>query len=308
MCRAVVILGPTAVGKSEVGLVLAELWGGEIVSADALQAYRGLDVGTAKPTVEERRRVRHHLLDFLEPEEPYSAGRFAELARRAIGEIAAQGVVPLVVGGSGLYLRALLGGLAAIPEVPAEVRRRLEGRLAGEGLAALRAELERVDPVAAARFSDGDPQRTLRALEVFEATGRPLSRWWEETGEPPLAADVIGLTLPRALLYDRIAGRVRRMLEGGWTEEVERLLRSGLSADCPAFQAIGYRELVRHARGEWSLEETVEVIVRRTRQYAKRQMTWFRRMPDVVWIREVDLDDRVASIRRVLPNRFAGAR
>lgn len=300
MLRAVVIIGPTAVGKSEVGLVLAERWGGEIVSADALQAYRGLEIGTAKPSVEERRRVRHHLVDFLDPEEPYSAGQFAERARGAIEEISARGAVPIVVGGSGLYLRALLEGLAPIPPVPVDVRRRIEARLAAEGLPALRRELARVDPAAAARIADGDPQRTQRALEVFEATGRPLSSWWREAAELAVPAQVFGLTLPRALLYDRIAGRVRRMVEMGWVDEVERLLRSGISRTCPAFQAIGYREVARHLDGEWPVEETVEVIVRRTRHYAKRQMTWFRRMPDVVWIEELGLDDRIASIQRVL--------
>lgn len=299
MGQTVVILGPTAAGKSDVGLALAERWGGEIVSADALQAYRGLDIGTAKPSVEERRRVPHHLVDFLEPEEPYSAGRFAALAREAVEEIEGRGAVPIVVGGSGLYLRALLEGLAPIPPIPDEVRLRVAERLAVGGLPALRRELERVDPVAAERIADGDPQRTQRALEVAEATGRPLSSWWREGAEPLGAAASFGLTLPRALLYDRIAGRVRRMLEMGWVEEVERLLRSGISPTCPAFQAIGYREVARHLDGEWPLEEAVEIIVRRTRQYAKRQMTWFRRMPDVVWIDQLGLDDQVASIERV---------
>lgn len=299
MGRTVVILGPTAVGKSDVGLALALRWGGEIVSADALQAYRGLDIGTAKPSMEERRRVPHHLVDFLEPEEPYSAGQFAALAREAVEEIEGRGAVPIVVGGSGLYLKALLEGLAPVPPIPDEVRRRVAERLAVEGLPALRRALERVDPVAAERISDGDPQRTQRALEVVEATGRPLSSWWREGTEPLVAAASFGLTLPRALLYDRIAGRVRRMLERGWVEEVERLSRSGLSPTCPAFQAIGYREVARHLDGEWPLEEAVEIIVRRTRHYAKRQMTWFRRMPDVVWIHQLGLDDRIASIERI---------
>lgn len=308
MRQPVVILGPTAVGKSELGLALAERWDGEIVSADALQAYRGLDIGTAKPTAEERRRVPHHLLDFLDPAERYSAGQFAALARQAIGEIEARGAVPLVVGGSGLYLRALLEGLAPIPPIPAAVRRRVEARLADEGLEPLRRELERVDPTAAAQIPAGDSQRTMRALEVAESTGRPLSSWWREAGEPPVAADVVGLTLPRALLYDRVAGRVRRMLEQGWDVEVERLLQCGVSPSCPAFQAIGYRELARHVCGEQTLEEAVEATIRRTRHYAKRQMTWFRRMAGVVWIEELTLAERLASVRHVLSGLRESAR
>ena len=285
MARVLAIVGATATGKSALALELAGPLGGEIVNADALQVYRGFDIGTAKPTPEERRRVRHHLVDILEPHETFSAGEFARRARRAIVEIEGRGGLPLLVGGSGLYLRALLEGISPIPEVDPELRRRLRQRLESEGIEPLRAELQRLDPATAERLAPGDSQRLLRALEVGLGTDRPLSSWIAEKprGDGGIAAWWIGLTLPRALLYDRVAARVGRMLAQGWVEEVGRLLAAGLDPSMPAFQAIGYRELARHIAGERTLEESSERIIQATRRYAKRQLTWFRRQPDVAW-------------------------
>ena len=286
MDRVVAILGPTAVGKSWLGLELAEKLGGEIVSADALQAYRGFDLGTAKPSIEERRRVPHHLVDILEPEEPYSAGEFARLASAAIGEIRHRGRRPLVVGGSGLYVRALLDGISAIPPTSEKVRDELRRQVESDGgLSALFARLEELDPATAQRLSEGDTQRVIRALEVALSTGRPLSEWLAEdpTGPGGLQSVRLGLTLPRTVLYDRIAERVRVMIEAGWVDEVEGLLREGYDPKLPAFQAIGYRQLTSHLEGEMSLEEAVSAIVRATCRYAKRQMTWFRREHSIFW-------------------------
>jgi tRNA dimethylallyltransferase len=282
----VVVLGPTATGKSALGMTLARRWGGEIVNADALQVYRGFDLGTAKPTLAERREVRHHLIDVLEPSRRFSAGEFARLARRAIEDVRGRGAVPIVVGGSGLYLRALLEGMSPIPRGDADLRRRLDERLEEDGLEVLYRELGERDPETASRLAPGDRQRILRALEVLEASGRPLSEWIREApfGERRLDALRIGLTLPRSILYDRISGRVEQMLEGGWVEEVEKMLKQGIEPTVPAFQAIGYRQLVRYLAGEWTLEEAVADIVRATRQYAKRQMTWFRKEKDIRWI------------------------
>ena len=279
------IVGPTAVGKSAVALELGGPLAGEIVNADALQVYRGLDVGTAKPTVEDRRRVPHHLLDILEPSEPFSAGEFARRARRAIEEIRGRRRLPILVGGSGLYLRALIEGISPIPAIEPTVRDELRSRLASEGLGALRGELLRLDRATAERLAPGDSQRLLRALEVALGTGRPLSSWIAEApvGGGGIAAEWVGLTVPRGLLYDRISVRVGRMLADGWVDEVRRLLTSGLSPSAPAFQAIGYRELAGHLAGEATLEEATERIVRATRQYAKRQLTWFRRQAAVRW-------------------------
>lgn len=294
----VVVLGPTATGKSALGLFLAERLGGEIVNADALQVYRGLDIGTAKPTTEERARVPHHLVDVIEPSERFSAGEFARLARAAITGIRARGRRPVVVGGSGLYLRALLEGISPIPPGDHEVRRRLLGRLEGEGLATLHEELRRRDPATAARLLPGDGQRILRALEVVESSGTPLSEWIARRpyGRERLRAVRLGLTLPRALLYDAIERRVARMVERGWVEEVRHLLSRGLSPAAPAFQAIGYRQLARHAVGDWSLERAQEETVGATRRFAKRQQTWFRKEPDILWLDAREVEREPATV------------
>lgn len=288
------LVGPTATGKTALALDLAGPLGGEIVNADALQVYRGLDIGTAKPGPEDRRRAPHHLIDVLEPDEPFSAGEFARRARAAIEEIRARHRLPMLVGGSGLYLRALTEGISPIPAVDPELRPRLRARLASEGPEPLRDELARLDPVTAERLAPGDSQRLVRALEVALGTGRPLSVWIEEkpVGDGGIEAVWIGLTLPRSLLYDRVAVRVEGMLAAGWVDEVRGLLEAGLSPSLPAFQAIGYRELAGHIAGEATLEEATERIVRATRQYAKRQMTWFRRQPGVAWF---DADDTSPS-------------
>lgn len=296
------LVGATATGKSALGMALAERLGGEIVNADALQVYRGFDIGTAKPTLEERARVRHHLVDVLEPRERYSAGEFSRRARAAIAEIQGRGRVPVVVGGSGLYLRALFEGISPVPPGDVEVRAELRRRLDAEGLPALRAELERLDPETAARLAAGDTQRILRALEVALTSQRPLSSWIAEKpfGAQRVEAIRIGLTVPRGILYDQIAGRVVRMLESGWLEEVSGLLARGLSPDLPAFQAIGYRQFVRYLEGDGSFDEAVAETVKATRRFAKRQETWFRREPDVTWLSAQELEGRILQVLELL--------
>ena len=292
------IVGATATGKSALAMALAERLPGEIVNADALQVYRGFDIGTSKPSAQERARVPHHLIDILDPHEAYSAGEFVRRAREAAGQIQGRGRVPIVVGGSGLYLRALFRGISPVPPSDPEIRGELQRRLEEEGLAALRAELERVDPETAARLTAGDTQRVLRALEVARVSGRPLSSWIAEQpfGKTGIAALQLGLTLPRSILYDQIAGRVARMVEEGWVEEVARLLSNGLDPGLPAFQAIGYRQLVRHLEGEWSLDQAIGETVKATRRYAKRQETWFRREPDVTWFSAQGLDRHLFNV------------
>ncbi|HEY0514029.1 MAG TPA: tRNA (adenosine(37)-N6)-dimethylallyltransferase MiaA [Thermoanaerobaculia bacterium] len=302
------ILGPTATGKSELAMALAEELRGEIVSADALQVYRGLDIGTAKPGPADRARVPHHLIDVLEPHEVYSAGEFARRAHLAIAGIQGRGRLPIVVGGSGLYLRALFQGISPVPPGDPEMRRELRERLAAEGLPALRAELAVLDSKTAARLAAGDTQRVLRALEVARVTGRPLSSWVEEQpfGTQAIAAVRVGLTLPRGILYDRIAGRVAWMMEAGWLGEVAGLLRQGLSPRLPAFQAIGYRQLVRHLEGDGSLEPAVAEIVRETRRFAKRQETWFRKEPEVTWFSAQELKRQIPGVLRHAKHRGLG--
>jgi len=285
MPAVLAIVGPTAVGKSALAMAVAERVGAEIVSGDALQVYRGFDVGTAKPSLAERSRVPHHLIDILDPTERFSAGRFATLARAALAEIARRGRPAVVVGGSGLYLRALLEGIAPLPPANPALRAELDRRLETEGLPALRSELAGRDPATAARLGAADRQRILRALEVVLSTGRPLSSWLADRpfGLEPLPARRVGLTLPRTLLYDRIETRVRRMIDAGWLDEVRGLLARGVPREAPAFQAIGYAQWVRHLAGDLDHEDALRRIVVATRRYAKRQETWFRREADVEW-------------------------
>ena len=283
--RVVAIVGPTASGKSALALAFAEAVGGEIVNADALQVYRGFDIGTAKPSLEERRRVPHHLIDILDPGERYSAGEFARRARAALAEIAGRRRTAVLVGGSGLYLRALWSGIAPMPPIDTLVRARLLERLETEGLPALYAELVRLDPPTGARLGNGDTQRILRALEVAVATGETLTSWIARRpfGSEPVAMYKVGLTLPRGVLYDAIAARVQAMVRAGWLEEVRALLAGGVNRDSPAFQAIGYRQWVDWLEGAGRFEETMQKVVTQTKRFAKRQETWFRREGGIDW-------------------------
>ena len=303
--RVVAIVGPTAVGKSALALELAEAFAaegapGEIINADALQVYRGLDIGTAKPAAEEQRRVPHHLIDILDPEERYSAGQFAERAREAIDDIEGRGGTPIVVGGSGLYFRALFSGLSPIPPGDPKVRAELEERLAREGLEALQAELLTLDPATAERLGTGDTQRVLRALEVARVSGRPLSEWIarQPFGSRELPVTAVGLTLPRSILYDRIESRVARMFEAGWIDEVRELIERGISPESPAFQAIGYRQIAGYLRGLMNREEAMVDIARSTRRFAKRQLTWFRKEKKVCWF-SIDKDNEGPSVSQI---------
>lgn len=298
--EVIAIVGATATGKTALGVRLAQAWDGEVINADALQVYRGLDIGTGKPTHEERAGVTHHLLDFLDPREPFSAGAFVQAAVPVLEDIAGRGRLPIVVGGSGLYLRALFEGLSPIPAVPSGVRERLDIEHARLGLEALYDRLDGVDPVTAKRLAPGDSQRILRALAVAEGTGRPLSDWQALPPVPQTAIEPlrIGLTLPRSILYDRIAGRVREMLRRGWVEEVEALLDVGIEPGAHAFQAIGYRQIVAFLSGTMTLEEAIEDIIRATRRYAKRQETWFRKEPAVEWIPALDTEAHIPSLLR----------
>ncbi|MEM9292333.1 MAG: tRNA (adenosine(37)-N6)-dimethylallyltransferase MiaA [Acidobacteriota bacterium] len=296
--RVIAVVGPTATGKTALGIEIAERVGGEVINADALQVYRGMDIGTAKPTAEERARIPHHLIDILDPEERYSAGEFARRAQIAMEEIAGRGKWPIVVGGSGLYLKALLEGLSPMPPRDLKVREELELELATEGLPAMVEKLRQVDPPTAARLLSGDTQRVLRALEVERSSGRPLSAWIADQpmGQEPLPALKIGLTLPRKLLYDRIDQRVDLMEKAGWVQEIRELLEAGHSASAPAFQAIGYRQLIRYLRGKWSLTEALSDTMRTTRRFAKRQITWFRKEHGLHWIPAQRLEPRLSQI------------
>jgi tRNA dimethylallyltransferase len=278
-----VLVGSTGAGKSEVALALAERLGGEIVGADSRQIYRGLTVGTAAPSERDRSRIPHHFVAFLDPGEVYSAGRFGREARAVVAGIESRGRTAIIVGGSGLYLRALLDGLFEGPARDAEIRARLHARLREEGLPALRKELGRVDPEALSGILPGDPVRVIRALEVWLLTGRPISALRRERPATRFAAPVFGIRWPRDLLAERIEARVRAQMAAGFLEEARWLMEQGLPEDAPGMRTLGYAQLLRHLRGGPSLEEAVREVVLRTRQLAKRQETWFRRLPGIVW-------------------------
>jgi len=302
MVPVVVIVGPTATGKTHVALEIAGACRGEIINSDALQVYRGFDIGTAKPSSLERAGIRHHLVDILDPQEPYSAGQFARLARQAIEDIRSRDHLPIIVGGSGLYLRALLQGISPLPEIDPAVRRQLREDLERQGLERLYKELQKVDHLTAINLHSTDSQRVLRALEVLRSTGKPLSSWIREKpfGAHEMVSCQIGLTLPRSILYDRIAARVGAMKEQGWLTEVEQILASGVRLSDPAFQALGYRQLGSHLRGEISLDEALRETIQATRRFAKRQMTWFRKEQDITWFDALELRSSVDEIMAFL--------
>lgn len=296
--RVIVILGPTAAGKSDVAVRLARRIGGWIIGADSIQVYRGLDAGSSKPPVEARREVPHALIDVADPVEPFSAGRFARLAREAIRAARSAGHVPIVVGGTGLYLKALLEGIAPMPPRDEGIRGALHARADAEGLAALHGELERRDPATAARIGRRDRQRIVRALEVLELTGIPLSGHIESRrfGVSRIPAMKIGITMERALLYRRVDERVERIFAAGIVEEVRGLLASGVPPGANALKALGYREVASLLRGEIDLPATIGLVKRNTRRYARRQIIWFRREQGVVWFDAGTLDpDEIAA-------------
>ena len=293
MTRVLCIVGPTASGKTALALEVADRIGGEIVSADSRQIYRGLDVGTAKATAAERARVPHHCVDLVDPGEPFDVARFRVAAAGAIAAIAARGRVPIVVGGTGLYVRALLRGLCPAPPRAPALRAELEAAVAAEGSAALHRRLAALDPAAAARVAPRDTVRIVRALEVALATGVPLSRWQAEHrfAERPYDALVIGLARPTAELDARITARANAMVAAGFLDEVSALVARGVVVD-----AVGYREMLACVDGRTDVATAVAATVRATRRFAKRQRTWFRREPGVVWHHpEADVDAIVAA-------------
>lgn len=289
MIPVLVLAGPTASGKTALAVELAELLGGEIVSADSRQVYRGLDIGTAKPTPDELARARHHLIDRVEPAEKYSAGRFSREAAALVKQLYGQGRVPIVCGGTGFYISALFKPMFEEPESldeerKASLRVELRKRAELEGCAALHAELLRVDPESAARIHPNNFQRVCRALELYLLTGRTMTAILAgQPAESSIFSPVYVLLEPRSeILRERIALRVQRMLEGGWLEEVQGLLRHGVPDEAPGFQSLGYTEMLALARGKSSLECVREAIIGHTWQYARRQRTWFRRLHDAL--------------------------
>jgi len=286
----VIVLGPTAVGKSRVAVDLALRFEGEIISGDSIQVYRGFDIGTAKPGPEDRRGVPHHLIDIAGPEVQYTAADFVRDALEAARGIAARGRLPIVAGGTGLYLKALADGLFPGPGRDPAVRAALEAEAREKGLEALFRRLEAVDPEYARKIRGQDRVRIVRALEVHAATGRPISEHFRETLSPVAGRTVLrlGLRLEREALCRRIEDRVDRMFARGLVDEVRSLLERGVPESAAPFRALGYSHVLRLLRGEIGLGEAVALTKIETRQYAKRQMTWFRKMAGIVWFSPED--------------------
>ncbi|WP_123931162.1 tRNA (adenosine(37)-N6)-dimethylallyltransferase MiaA [Thermodesulfitimonas autotrophica] len=278
-----VITGPTATGKSAVAVEVALRVGGEVISADSMMVYRGMDIGTAKPTPAERKGVPHYLIDVVDPEEDFSVAAFQALAREHIQEINARGRLPILTGGTGLYIRAVVEGFRFAGGVNRELRRRLAEEARRFGPLYLHERLQAVDPEAAARIHPHNVKRVIRALEVFYQTGKPISAA-ATTAAPRYDALVFGLYLEREELYRRIEARVDAMLAAGLVDEVKRLLARGVPREATAMQALGYKEIAAYLKGEVTFEEAVRLLKRNTRRFAKRQFTWFKREEGIRWL------------------------
>lgn len=284
--RILVICGPTASGKTGVALRLSEIKSIEAISADSRQVYRQLDIGTAKPTFEELSRLRHHLIDVVEPDASFSVADFVNQAHQAVAEIVKAGRLPVVVGGTGLYILALTEGLADIPAANLQLRHKFQSLAAEHGNSYLLQKLRKVDPVMADRLSPADQVRIIRALEVEAQCGSPLSELQQrhQFSERPYRVLKIGLSYDREELYRRIDCRVEQMFKDGLVDEVAGLLARGFSPELKGLKTIGYREVITHLLGKQGLAETIALVQRNSRRYAKRQLTWFRRDSSIIWV------------------------
>ena len=286
MNNIICIAGPTASGKTALAVELAKELGGEVVSCDSMQIYRRMDIGTAKPTREEMQGIPHHMIDIIEPEEPFSVSRYCELATPIVDAILARGKTAIIAGGTGLYMDSLIRGNDFAPFPATGKREELEAQFAAQGIEPLLTQLQKVDPEAAER-SQGNPRRIIRALEVYLETGDTITAHNLRTqAQPPRYAPVwFGLDFAqRENLYARIGKRVDIMLEQGLLEEIRNLLATGISPDCTAMQAIGYKEFVSALVGQDTIEHAAEEVKKGSRRYAKRQLTWFRRNPNMNWL------------------------
>jgi tRNA dimethylallyltransferase len=297
--RPILSAGPTAVGKSEIALCLAEKIGGEIIAVDSMQVYCGLDIGTAKPTPAERARVPHHLIDVVELTEKFDAAKFVTLARAAVSVIQSRGRVPILCGGTGLYFKAFLEGLGEAPPSDTALRAELEAT----PLEQLLAELQQLDPATFAKIDRQNPRRVVRAVEVIRLTGRPFSEqradWHHASRITHHAHRCFGIARGADQLRARIDVRVDEMFRRGLVNETRQLLERGLAQNRIAMQAIGYRQVVEHLRGERSLKETIELVKIRTRQFAKRQLTWFRKYAALDWIELTTPNSVDEAVRRI---------
>lgn len=307
--KVLVLLGPTAVGKTRLSLELAAAYNAEIISGDSMQVYRGMDIGTAKITPAEMMGIPHHLIDIHDPQDPYSAAEFQEQGSRLIEEISSRGKLPFIVGGTGLYIESLCYGFQFSEAVADEAFRKEQDQFAEEhGALALHARLEAVDPVSAAKLHPNDRRRIIRALEIHHQTNTTLSASHAaQKKESPYDLCLIGLTIDRKILYKRIEDRIDSMLADGLVAEVKGLLENGYSRSLVSMQGLGYKEIAAYLAGELTLEETVILLKRDTRRFAKRQLSWFRHMKEIEWIDvegEQNFSENFSKIRAIIAGKF----
>jgi tRNA dimethylallyltransferase len=303
--KIIVICGPTGVGKTGFAIALAQQFGGEIVGADSMQIYRGMDIGTAKPTAQEQAQSVHHMVDVVDPDEDFDAVLYAEQADKCINQLAATAKVPMVVGGTGLYIKALIHGLAEGAPTDPGVRAMLQKELAASGASYLHQRLSKLDSESAKRIHPNDRHRILRALEVFQITGRSISSHQSDHGFSELRYDplYIGLTRPREQLYERINKRVEIMLAQGFVDEVRSLVDRGFGAELKSMQSLGYRHMMDFFQGRLTWDEAVRTLKRDHRRYAKRQMTWFCGNPNVTWLAPDQMREAANLISDFINNR-----
>lgn len=301
--KVLFIVGPTASGKSKVGFEIAKIMNGEIISADSRQNYKYMDIGTAKPSKEELTEVIHHFIDELLPDQNYNSGEYGISARERIDNLLHKGKNPIVVGGSGLYIQALVDGFFDGPSADNKIRENLEKRMEIEGAEALLEELRKIDPKAAAKMLPTNTRRIIRALEVYQITGSTISDLQKENLEPKFKPIMVGISWERGVLYNRINKRVDWMLECGLLKEVKQLLEKGYTSNLNALQTVGYQEAFKYLDGKLTYDEMVGLIKQNSRRYAKRQLTWFRRDERIKWF-EAYAEDDLFTISRNIINYF----
>lgn len=301
MDKVIVIVGPTASGKTKMSIELAKQINGEIISADSMQIYKYMDIGTAKPTLEERQGIRHYLIDEVTPADEFSVARFQGLALKYIEEIISKNKIPIVVGGTGLYINSLIYNIK-FTEINTdwELRKKLQEVAREKGNEYLHSELRKIDPEAAEKIHVNDTRRIVRALEVYYITNKPISYYQKiSRSEPPKYKFILfGIRMDREKLYNRINKRVDEMIEKGLVDEVKRLLEMGYDKCSIAMQGLGYKEILWYLKGEANLSEVIELLKRDTRRYAKRQMTWFNSIKDIIWL-DIN-DDYTEAIKKII--------
>ena len=296
--KVIIIGGPTGIGKTAVAIRIAQRFGGEIVNADSMQIYRKMDIGTAKPTPKEQALVKHHLIDIINPDQPFDAVRFADMAGKIIIQLVEKQMLPLVVGGTGLYIKALTHGLFRENSSDPEVRKELHQIAETHGTEHLYRNLKQIDPDTADRLHPNDTFRIIRALEVYRVTGAPISDFHNthRFSDRPYRTLKIGLDMDRKILYDRINSRVEAMMDEGLVAEVKQLLAIGYSAELKSMQSIGYRHMADFIEGRLEWDEALDTMKRDTRRYAKRQLTWFRKDPEMIWFHPEQVEEIAEKI------------